>query len=62
MAHSDVGVVAADKDLATGGDDISGLIDTGVNGCLAAAGADGFDLGNGVGDFKQAQTAGDEVR
>ena len=52
MAHSDVGVIAADEDLATGGNDVSVFVDTGIDGCFAAARADGFDFGNRVGNLK----------
>ena len=61
VAHSDVGVVAADEDLATDGNDVSILIDAGVHGCFIAARADGLDLGNGVGDLKEAAATGEEV-
>jgi hypothetical protein len=60
VAHSDVGVVAADQYLATGGNDVSGLVDACINGCFATAGADGFNFGNGVGDLKQAAATGEE--
>ena len=62
VAHSDVRIVAADENLATGGNDVSVLVDTGINGCFAAAGANGLNLGNGVGDLKEAAAAGEEMR
>jgi len=62
VAHRDVGVVTADEDLATGGDDVTVLVDTGIDGGFATAGADGFDLGNGVGDLKEAAATGEEMR
>ena len=52
VAHSDVGVVSADEDLATGSDDVTVLVDTGIDGGFVTARADGFDFGNGVGNLK----------
>ena len=61
MAHSDVGIIATDQYLATGSNDVTIAIDTGVYDCLVAAGADGFDLCYGVGNLKEAQATGEEV-
>ena len=62
MAHGDITVVAAQEDLIALGDDIAVGADAGVRGRLAAAVADGFDLGNGVGQLKQSPAAGEELR
>ena len=61
VAHSDVGIITADEDLATGGNDVTVTVDTGVYDCFVTAGADGFDLGNRVGNLKETQATGEEV-
>ena len=61
VAHSDVGIITADQYLATGGNDVTVTVDTGVYDCFVTAGADGFDLGNRVGNLKEAQTTGEEM-
>ena len=61
VAHSDIRIVTADENLATGSDDVAVLVDTGINGCFVAAGADGFDLSNGVGNLKEAAATGEEM-
>ena len=57
MAHCNVGIVAADEDLSALGHHASLAVDAGVDDGLFAAGADGFDLGDGVGDLKESATA-----
>ena len=61
VAHSDVRVIAADQYLATGGHDVAVAVDTGIDGCFAAAGADGFDFGNRVGNLKETAATGEEM-
>ena len=56
MAHGNVAVVAAEEDLPALGDDAAIAVDAGVDRRLAAAGAHGLDLCNGIGQLHQ--TAG----
>ena len=48
VTHSDVGVVAAEHDLAALGDDAALLVDSGVYTCFLSTGADRLDLGDRV--------------
>ena len=61
MAHGHIAVVAAEKDLGTLGDDLALAVDAGVDGGLSAAGADGLDLGKGVGQLHKALGTGEEM-
>ena len=54
VAHGDVAIVSAEENLVALGDHVAVLVQTRVDGSLGAAGADGLDLGNGVGHLKQA--------
>lgn len=62
MTHGDIAVVAAEEDLAALGDDVAVRVDAGVDGRLAAAVADGLDLGDGVRQLEQPQAAGEQAR
>lgn len=62
VTHGDIAVIAAEENLIAVGDDVSGRVDARVDGRLAAAGADGFDLGDGVGKLHEPACAGEEVR
>ena len=44
MAHCDIGVVAAEENLAAFGNDFAAFVNSGVDGGFSAAGADGLDL------------------
>ena len=48
VTHSDVGVVAAEHDLAALGDDAALLVDPCIHARLLTAGADRLDLGDRV--------------
>ena len=48
MAHSYVGIVAADEDLPALRDDFALSVDTGVDDCFLSASANGFDFGDGI--------------
>ena len=61
MTHCDVGIVAAEHNLATLGDDVTVFIDTRVDGCFFTAGAYGLDLGNRVRYLKKTHRAGEEL-
>ena len=61
MAHCYIEVIAAEANLITAGYYSSILGDTGIYSCLAAAGADRFDLGNRVRNLKEAHTAGEKL-
>ena len=54
MTHGDIAVVAAQQDLAALGDHIAAAVNAGIDRGLAAAGADGLDFGDGVGQLHQA--------
>ena len=56
VAHGDICIVSAKQDLSTLGNNLSAFVDTGVYNRLFSAGADGFDLGNGIGNLKQSAT------
>ena len=62
VAHGDVCIISAEQNLTAGGDDVSTSVDTGIDGCFVTAGADGFDLGNGVGNLEEATATGEEMR
>ena len=62
MAHGDVAVVAAEQDLPALGDDAAIAVDAGVDGRLAAAGAHGLDLRDGIGQLHEPPCAGEKVR
>ena len=62
MAHGNVAVVSAEENLIAVGDDAPGGIDARIDGRLAAACADGFYLGYGVGKLHEPACAGEEVR
>ena len=62
MAHGDVAVVAAEEDLPALGDDAAIAVDAGVDRRLAAAGAHGLDLRDGIGQLHEPPRAGEEVR
>ena len=61
MAHGYVAIIAAQHDLIALGDHPHIPIQTGVDGGLGAAGADGLDLGHRVGHLEQAAAALEEV-
>ena len=61
VAHSDVGIVTAEENLATGGNNVSVFIDARIYGGFATAGANGFDFGDRVSYFKEAAATGEEV-
>ena len=46
MAHCDIGVVAAEENLAAFSHDFAAFVNSGVDGGFSAAGADGLDLGD----------------
>ena len=62
MAHGNIAVVSAEKDLIAVGDDAPVFVDAGVYRGLAAAGADGFYFSDGVGKLHEPARAGEEVR
>ena len=59
VAHGDVAVVAAQHHLGTLGNDIA-IVNTGIDGGLSTAVADGLDLLNGVRHLHQTAAAGEE--
>ena len=61
MAHGHIAVVAAQHHLGALGDDPPVPVDAGVHRGLAAAGADGLDLGDGVRQLHEPPGAGEEV-
>ena len=61
VAHGSIAVVASDKDLVAFGDDLSIRCDPGIDSCLGTAGADCFDLRNGIRQLHQTQGAGEEM-
>lgn len=61
VAHGDVGIVAAEKHLAALGDDFTAAVDSRVDGGFAAAGADGFDFRDGIGELHKAPRPGEEL-
>ena len=61
VAHGHIAVVAAEQNLAALGDDVTLLVDAGVDGSLSAAGADGLNLGQGVGKLHEPLRAGEEM-
>ena len=52
VTHGHVAIVAAQQDLVTFGDHTTVFVHTGIDGGFGSAGANGFDLGNGVGNLK----------
>ena len=52
-----VGVIAAQHDLTAHRNDAAQSVDAGVDDGLFAAGADGLDLGDGVGHLEQSSAA-----
>ena len=62
VAHGDIAVVAAQKDLAALGHDVAVGAETGVDRGFSAAVADGLDLGDGVRQLKQPAAAGEQLR
>ena len=62
MAHGDIAVVAAEKDLTALRDDAAVFVNSGVDGGLSPAGTDGFNFGDGVRKFHEPLRAGEEVR
>ena len=61
MAHGNIGIIAAQKDLCAFGDDVAFPVDTGIDGGLCAAVANGLDLLNGVRHFHQPHRAGEQL-
>ena len=61
VAHGDVAVVAPQHDLVTLGDDAHIGVQAGVDGGLGPAGADGFDLGDGLCHFEKPPAAGEKM-
>jgi len=61
MTHGYVAIVTAQKDLIALGDDSAVPIQTGIDGGLGAAGADGLDLGNGVCYLKESTASLEEA-
>ena len=62
MAHGDIAVVPAEEHLIALGEHAAVFIQPGVDGGLAAAGADGLYLGYRVGKLHQTPRAGEKVR
>ena len=61
VAHGDVRIVATQHHLGTFGDDVAVTIDTGIDGGLAAAIADGLDLLDLIGQLHQPHRAGEQA-
>ncbi len=62
MAHCNIGVISADKDLTALCDYISVSVYSCVDNSFVSAGANGFDLGDRVRYFKQSAAALKKVR
>ena len=62
MTHRDIAVVAAEEDLIALGHNVSLRTDAGIGRGLSSAVADGFDLGNGVGQLEKPHTSGKQLR
>ena len=61
MAHGNVTVIAAQHHLGTFRHDMSGAVDSGVDGSLGTAVADGLDLLNGIGHLHEPSAAGEQL-
>ena len=62
VAHGNIGVVSSDQDLSALGDHLSVFIDACVDDRFLSAGADGFDLGDGICNLKQSAASFKQVR
>ena len=61
MAHGHIAVVSSEEDLVTLGDDPPACIDAGIDRRFPSAGANGLDLGQGIGQLHQALRTGKKV-
>ena len=61
MAHGDIAVVAAEKDLVSLCDDLAVRIEAGIDRSFSAAGADRLDLGQRIAQLHETLCAGEET-
>jgi len=60
VAHRDVPVISAEKNLFTLGDDPAARINAGIDGRFGAAFADGLDFGDRIGKFHETHRSREE--